>query len=449
MLSVRDEAGVCARSDLNVTARERRESRTIREASTADVAVDVELIRIRRQRRRIIVATAAVTAVLTAGLAFRFWARAEITVPRARVVTAVVTRGVLVRDIDAAGLVIAANSPTLYAAVAGTVTFNVAVGEQVRRGQTLGFIDSPGLLNERAREAAALTSLEVSHERNDIEVARVMLSMQESIDQATVRLHSAQRELQRMELARQRGVVAERDAARAYDEVESAQLAFNNVTASKKLAEHADEFESRTRKLERARQKLLVDNLTRRVDSLTLRSPVDGIIGARAVNQKTAVAENAPLITVVDLSALEVDFRVPESYAADLGSDMPAQIAFGGRTYEGQVIAISPEVDQSEVKGRVRFLGARPPGLRNNQRVSVRLVLGTRDDVLKTERGAFVNSGGVGYVIEGDYATRRAVRIGEMSAREVEIVSGAAEGESLVISNLVDFGDAQTVRLSN
>jgi HlyD family secretion protein len=419
----------------------------IRDTSAADVAVDPALIR-RRQRRLYVVGASIVIALcLLTGVAFSFWGRAERVVPRSRVLTAVVNRGVFVRNVAATGLIIAANSPTLYAAASGTVNFDVEVGERVSKGQLLGTVDSPGLVNERAREAAALDSLDGSLERQSIEGARAMLNIQESIDQAAVRLHSAQREYERLELARRQGVVAERDVAKAHDEVESAQLAFDHVMASRKLAEHANEFEIKSRKLERAREKLLVDNLSRRVENLTLRSPVDGIVGSRAVNQKTSVTENAALLTIVDLSALEVEFRVPESYAADLSPDMPAEISYGDHAYEGRVTTVSPEVDQSEVKGRVRFVGTWPAGLRNNQRVNVSINVSSRANVLKAERGAFVNAGGVGYVVAGDYATRRVIKVGAMSVREVEIVSGAAEGERLVISSLADFGNAPTVRL--
>jgi len=61
--------------------------------------------------------------------------------------------------------------------------------------------------------------------------------------------------------------------------------------------------------------------------------------------------------------------------------------------------SISPEVQQNESQGPVRL---RPgaPGVRQNQRVNVPIVLDQRDNVLKVERGAFVDGGSVAYRVQ-------------------------------------------------
>jgi HlyD family secretion protein len=219
--------------------------------------------------------------------------------------------------------------------------------------------------------------------------------------------------------------------------------------ANAKLADESLEFELRTKRLERDRQRLLVENLARKVKELTIRSPVDGVVGSLAVNQKTAVTENAALLSVVDLSALEIEFRVPETYASGLQPGFAAEISYGGNTYRGAVAAVSPEVQENEVRGRVRFAGKVPADLRENQRVNVRIVLDSRTNVLKVERGGFVDSAGVAYVVEGDRAVRRPVKLGAMSVSEVEILSGLARGDRIVVSSLADFADAPQVRLSD
>jgi len=173
------------------------------------------------------------------------------------------------------------------------------------------------------------------------------------------------------------------------------------------------------------------------------------MVGSLLVNQKATVAENAALLSVVDLSALEVDFRVAESYANDLALDMAADINYAGKHYAGVVTSLSPEVQQSEVAGRLRFADKLPAGMRQNQRVSVRIVLDSRENVLKVERGAFVDSGSAAYVVEGDMARRRPIELGAMSVGEVEIVSGLDATQQIIVSSTSDFGEAPEVRLTD
>ena len=66
--------------------------------------------------------------------------------------------------------------------------------------------------------------------------------------------------------------------------------------------------------------------MQRQVDALTLRAPFDGQVGQVQVAQRANVAQNAPVLSVVDLSEFEVEIRIPESFARDLGIGMPAQI---------------------------------------------------------------------------------------------------------------------------
>jgi HlyD family secretion protein len=127
---------------------------------------------------------------------------------------------------------------------------------------------------------------------------------------------------------------------------------------------------------------------------------------------------------------------------------MAADINYAGKNYRGAVTAISPEVQQNEVKGRVRFEGQPPPGVRQNQRVNVRIVLDQRNSVLKVERGGFVDAGSVVYRVQGDVATRQPVRLGPMSVGEVQILSGLNAGDQIIVSSISDLGDAPEVHLT-
>ena len=426
-----------------------RDTPPIRDTSATDIEIDPGP-RVRRRRRLLLIgAVISVLVAITAVFSVRSWLSTGAVIPRERVRIAEVMRGPFVRDVAAEGTVITANSPTLFAPSTGTITFRVRAGDAVRKGQALGTLDSPSLVNAYAQERATLDSLTVALERQDIEVRRQELQNQEQADLARVQIHAAKREFKRATSAWHLHVIPERDYARASDDVDTAQLTYDHATANAALADESLAFELRTKRLERDRQRLLVENLARQVKELTIRSPVDGIVGTLAVSQKTAVMENAALLSVVDLSALEIEFRVPESYASGLRPGFAAQITYGGNSYQGAVAAVSPEVQENEVKGRVRFAGNVPADLRENQRVNVRIILDARTDVLQVERGGFVDAGGIAYVVEGDRAVRRPIKLGAMSVSEVEILSGLAPGDRIVVSSLADFADAPQVRLTD
>ena len=419
----------------------------IRDTSAQDVAIDPTLQVRRRKRLLFVGAGAALAVAVVLGLLVQSWASASVVVSRERVRIAAVSRGLFVRDIAAQGTVVVANSPTLVASAMGSVTFVAKAGDAVSEGQVLATVDSPSLRSEHAREKATLEGLIVSLDRATIEAKRSMLESKQAADLATTQLRATEREFERQKTAWDEGVIPKRDLDRAQDARDDARLTHEHAIQNAKLHEESLQFELKTMRVDIERQKLAVVELARRVDALTVRSPVKGVVGSLAVNQKAAVNENAPLLTVVDLSALEVEFRVAESYAADLAPDMHAEIDYAGRKYPGVITNISPEVQQSEVRGRVRFAGNAPPGVRQNQRVNVRLVLDQRENTLKVERGAFVDAGSFAYVVVDDIAQRRPVKLGAMSMGEVEVISGLDAGESIVVSSVEDFAGAPEARL--
>jgi HlyD family secretion protein len=406
----------------------------------------------RHDRRVRIGAVAALGLLLVVGLValLKGWASTDATVSLDRVRLGTATRGEFLSDVAVQATVVAAVSPTLYAPAAGTVSLSRNAGDVVKKGDLLGTIDSPGLRNEYARETATLESLVVDLRRQDIEVRRKILQSQQTADMAGVAIRAAEREFARAQTAWDQKIISQRDFQRAKDELDEAKLTHHHSVSTAGLEKESLEFEQQTRRLERDRQQLLVQDLERRVGELQIKSPVDGIVGTLAVTQKAAVQQDAALLTVVDLSALEIEFRVAEMYAGTIAPGMQADVSFGGRTYAGEVSSISPEVRQGEVTGRVR-LRELPAGLRQNQRVSVRILMDKRDGVLKVERGGFYEAGGgaTAYVVKDGVAEQRPIRTGAVSVREVEILDGLAEGEQIVISDTEDFNNAPRVLLAD
>lgn len=362
-----------------------------------------------------------------------------------------VTRGDLVRDISAEGRVIAANSPTLYAVAGGTVSLHVVAGDVVKEGQPLAEIDSPELRSQLAQERATLASLQAEAGRAALDGQITRSAARRALDQAGIDLQAASRDLERNQRAFAGGAVAQIDVARAQDNLKKAELGVDHAQREYALQGQGAGLDARNKVLLADRQRAIVSELQRQVDALTLRAPFDGQVGQVQVAQRQNVAINAPLLSVVDLSQFEVVIKVPESFARDLAIGMPAQLTGGGgQPYPGEVSAVSPEVVNGEVNARLRFTEEQPPGLRQNQRLSARIVLDTRENVLMVERGPFVEQSGGrhAYVLDGNVAVRRPIRTGVSSLSSVEVLEGLQPGERVVVSGADQFGDADQIRIT-
>lgn len=388
--------------------------------------------------------------LLVVGWLFAGWSAGGRSIDTARVRIAEVRRGDLVRDISAEGRIIAANSPTLYAVAGGTVSLHVVAGDAVKQGQALAEIDSPELRSRLAQEQATLASVEAEAGRSALDAQVARSAARRTLDQAGVDRQAAARDLERHQRAFEGGAVAQIDVARAQDNLRKAELGLAHAEREYALQGRGAGLDSRNKQLLADRQRAVVAELQRQVDALTLRAPFDGQVGQVLVEQRANVAANAPVLGVVDLTRFEVEIRVPESFARDLAIGMAAELSGGREAYPAEVSSVSPQVVNGEVTGRLRFTGGQPPGLRQNQRLSARIVLDTREGVLLVERGPFVDQGGgrFAYVMDGAVAVRRPIRTGATSLNAVEIIEGAAAGDRIVVSGTDQFGDAERIRIS-
>jgi HlyD family secretion protein len=391
----------------------------------------------------------AVLAALGFAWLIHAWLGTGQLISRARVRIAEVSRGHFVRDVAAEGTVVASVSPTLFAIAPGTVSYAVRAGDTVRKGEPLATLDSPELTNELQREEATLDSLDAALARQRIEIRREILTAQQQADLAQVAIKAAERELKRSQWAWDQRVISERDYTRSIDDVSTARLNFDHARDTAALERDSLALDLRTKRLERDRQALVVASLKQRVAALSVRSPVDGVVANLAQPQNTRVAADTPLLTVVDLSAFEIEFEVAETYAGEIKPGMHADITLEGRTVPGTVTAISPEVRQNQVRGRVKFAGSQPPGLRQNERNAVRIVLDERNGVLKFERGSFIDETTRAlYVVRGSKAERVPVVLGAASVSEIEVIRGLAAGDQVIISDMRDADQAPEVTLS-
>src|SRR6185312_11770981 len=428
----------------------RRPCMSIRDTSAQDRIIEK---RVNKKKLGIFAAIGVVVLVLLIWLvpgALRLFSAGS-SVSASRLQIASVERGPFVRDIAADGRVVAAVSPTLYANAAGAVVLQVHAGDKVTKGQVLAVIASPELTNKLAQEENNEDAMQVAYQQAKVDANQQRSKLQGAYDNANIDQQSAARDLKRYQEAYKKGAVSQLDVDRHNDALEKAQIQLSHAKANLGMDDSSLTLEIKAKKLAYDRQKLLVADLKRQVDDLNVRSPVNGQIGQLFIAQTATVPKDAKLLTVVDLSALEVQVNVPESFARDLASGMPAVISGNGKDWKGAVSAISPEVVNGEVVARVRFEGKKPEQLRQNQRLSVRIVLDKRENVLTIARGSFVDESGgrYAYVVRDGIAYKTPVTLGPSSIDKVEILQGLKQGDKVVISGTSNFNGAAKVAISD
>lgn len=421
----------------------------IQDTSAQDISRNVKP---QRFRRKLVLALAGISLLLGASslLLWQSGPQAALVIPRQQVQIATVSRGDFVRDLAVQGKVVAASAPTLFSQQAGQIRLLKQPGEAVTLGDLLAVIDSPALENEVKQQQALLASMSSEAERATLQAREQQLDMEQVQHSAQINLLAAKRELARAEQSLKLGVLRQLDLDIANDKMTQAQLEFSHAKSKVALALDKLTFEQKAGQQALARQQLVVDELNRKLAALRIKAPVTGQVGNWLVEQQNHVLEGQGLLTVIDLSQYEAELSVPENYAAELSSGLGVEVSLNGQLLQGTLSHVAPEVKEGQVSARVRFNSQDAASLRQNQRLSGRIIFEEKTDVLKVARGEFISSGGgrQAYLVQQDLAVKTPVSLGALSVQWVEIQSGLQEGDQVVISNLADFRDQLRVRLN-
>lgn len=422
----------------------------IADTSSQDVMVATNTSLKKRITIAVVIASIVALSIWQFAPAASRWSQAEKSFPLQRVRLATINTADFIRDISVQGRVVAAVSPTIYSPAEGTITFAIEAGSEVKAGDELGYLDSPELTSRLEQEMASLENLQTGFKRQEIQAKKQQLIDQKAVDLAQIALTTAQREKRRADQGFAKSAISQIDFEKAQDDLANARLQFDHAVADANLEQEGLDFDLQSLGLQIQRQRLLVKDMQRQVNALTLTSPVNGIVGNLNVENKTYLTKNQAILMVVDLSQFEIEVDIPESYADDLAIGMDVEISFDQQSFSARLVTISPEILNNQVTGRVRFEQNTPPGLRQNQRLNTRILLEAREDVLQVKRGQFLDSsnGRFAYVVEDGIAKKTMINVGARSLSSVEILSGLKSGQQIIISGTDIFENAEQVLLT-
>ncbi len=172
-------------------------------------------------------------------------------------------------------------------------------------------------------------------------------------------------------------------------------------------------------------------------------APFGGIVGARDVSPGQVVSRSTRLTSLVDLSVVKVEVKVPERYLRQLriGQQLEfAVAAFPDERFRGEVYFISPEISEST---RTALVKARIPNdegkLRGGMFANLDLTLQLRESAIVIPEPALMSNGdqfSVFVIDEKNTAQIRPISVGYRLAGKAEIVKGLAAGESVVVEGI-------------
>jgi RND family efflux transporter MFP subunit len=314
--------------------------------------------------------------------------------------------------LTASGYVVAQRRAAVASKATGRmVQLNVREGSQVKAGDLLAKLDASDVQASIAQSQAAVRQAEAG------------------VAQANVELINAEAELKRAQGLQSQGFVSAQALDTATTRVNAAKAALASSHAAVAVA----------------KAQLKVQQVNQ--DFTEIRAPFDGVVLVKNANVgdiitpfSNAAGTQGAVVTMADMSTLEVEADVSESNVAKVKPGQPVEItldALPDVRFRGSVSGIVPTVDRAKatVMTKIRFE-------KLDQRIlpemSAKVTMLTQpasdadqQPVLAVNPKAIVDAGG----------KKRVWRIQDDTVQPVEIKAGRKLGDSLEISGALKSGD--------
>jgi HlyD family secretion protein len=404
------------------------------------------------RRKRLLLVAGGVAAAVAVTVGMGSLSRAAPVVDRAGLRVDEVKRGPFVRSVRAAGALVPMNVRWITAETAGRVErLHVRRGAAVKAGDPLMELENPDVHLQALEAERQLASAEAELVGLRTQLGTDALAQESLLETLRAELAEARRQAQAAERLRAGGNASDAETARALEKRDELE---RRVVLEARRAEVlkgglADRARAQRGQIEKLRGVARFRNA--QLEHMALVAPSAGVLQELPLELGQWVTPGQLLAKIAEPGLLRADLRVPEMLAGELSPGLEAEIDTRAGTFRGRVARIAPAALQGTVVVEVEPTGPLPPGARADLSVDGVVFIERLEDVLYVGHPVGAQPGGTMELYrlssDGSAAERVRVRVGRTSAAAIELQSGLAEGDRVVLSDLPGAEGAERVRM--
>jgi HlyD family secretion protein len=411
-----------------------------------DRALTTEIIRQDRRRRLLqIVMPLAIVGLLVAWLPG--WLRPSVS--RDRIRAAHVTTGPVEAVIMASGTV----APEVERVLSSPLDARVLrllqrPGAHLKRGDPVVELDVSESVLALERVVKDLRVKENQQAQTRLSLEKSLVDLDGRLELKALQLQSAEAQLEGEQQLFKEGLFSQEALRRTDLAVRQARIELAQLRDERRNAERATNVQLEGLSLERGSLDKEAAQARRLLDLSTTKSDRDGVL-TWVVSQEGALVRRGDVIArIADLTSFRVDATVSDIHSGQLRTGMAAVLRVNDEDLQGTVSEVLPTVENGVLHFTVALTEPSHAGLRPNLRGDVLVITDRKPRVLRVKRGPFAdNAPRQAFVIRGNQAIRIPIQIGLSGVEDVELVSGAAEGDELIISDMKDYMHLGEVRI--
>ena len=404
----------------------------------------------KQKRRQIALAAVAVLAVTGLAAAVMSLDPALPSVPQASAWIGTVERGDFTRQVRGPGSLVPKVIRWIPAASGGRVERIVAKpGVYVEPDTVLVEMSNPELAQQLEEARWAAETVTADRDSLAAELDRALLDAQSGLAALKSDAESARLLSDAEKVLSEKGIVSSIQYQQS--ELRANQLevrvGFEQQRVLRLRVSHEAQLAAQGARVEQAAR--LIERREQQVRDLGIRAGMAGVLQEIAVEPGQQVQLGANVARVAQPEELIAELRVAETQAREIQLGQQVRVDTRNGIVSGSVIRIDPAVQNGTVQVDVELTGELPPGARPDLSVDGTIELERLENVLHVGRPASGQPDGrasLYRMVDDSVAERVIVELGRASVGRIEIRSGLAEGDRVILSDMSQWSEHDRVR---
>ena len=198
-------------------------------------------------------------------------------------------------------------------------------------------------------------------------------------------------------------------------------------------------------------QEKSIEEIERQLELADIRADRDGVITWVNENIGATIQPGEIVARIADLTSYKVEGRISDIHISRLKLGAPVRVRINQRDLVGAITGIKPTIKSGTITFYIELAEKTDQDLRSNLRVDVFVITAYKDNIIRVKNGPFINGPGVQdiFIVVGDKAIRKTVRIGATNLDFVEIENEIEAGDRIIISDMEKYKHLDTIVIRN
>lgn len=364
--------------------------------------------------------------------------------------TSMVSRGQVVKTIEAEGVVEPENEVLLRSSTSGVIQRILnSPGSHVKQGEVILLMDTAPVIKQIENAEDQLEVMKNNLVKNRLNARSTKVDLDYTVETKKLKIASIKSDLEDQKQLLEVGGISPARLAKTEQELVLAEKELETILQKNSIRLKQLQAEEEGMLLQIKIKEKELEDKREVMKQMTIKAPSSGIVLNVYGKEGEQFKAGDLLVQMSNMTSFKINGSIDEKQADNIKTGKSVLVSLDNQDLPGKIGRVKPVIENNKVNFDVYLEQSSHPNLIPNQKLEMRVITDRRDSVLRVHKGnAFDNSEWQNaFVIKGNKAVRIRFNAGLAGMEYIEVISGLEEGTRVITSDVSSFRHMREIEI--